>query len=411
MSKMYEISPEEVMDSWQAVRRASGSAGRDGKTIKDVEAKLEGELYKVWNRMSSGSYQAQPVAIITIPKAKGGVRYLGIPTVIDRVAQGVIKNRLDRVLEPQFHEDSYAYRTGKSAIDAVMKARERCFKKAWVVEIDIRGFFDNLDHELLLEMVGKHTQDKLVLLYAAKFLKARGINEEGEEMVRTKGTPQGGVLSPLLANLYLHEAFDQWMAEKYPWMEFERYADDIIIHCVSQEQAQDIKDKVEKRLKQYRLELHPEKTKIIYAGKENDHDDQGNKLPRKFTFLGYDFKPRSWKGKIVFTPGMGGGALRMINDQLKRLRIGSMTHSSVEELGKLLNPKVRGWMNYYGHARPSELYKLVDLLDRRLVKWLKHKFKIRINGNAWNRLKELKRTQPMQFHHWYGIKQLTRRAV
>jgi RNA-directed DNA polymerase len=408
---MYEISREEVMESWQAVRQASGGSGIDGQTIKDVEAKLEDELYKVWNRMSSGSYQAQPVKIIAIPKAKGGVRHLGIPTVIDRVAQGVIKNRLGKVLEPHFHEDSYAYRPGKSAIDAVMKARERCFGYEWVVEIDIKGFFDNLDHEILLEMLGRYTQDKLVLLYAKKFLKARGVDEEGDEVDRSKGTPQGGVISPLLANLYLHEAFDKWMEQKHSSIQFERYADDIVIHCVSQKQAQYIRDMVGKRLMKYELELNHEKTRIIYAGKKNDYDDQGHKVPRKFTFLGYDFKPRYWNGKIVFTPGIGSGALMIINQKLKQLRLGSTTQDTMDALAKTVNSKLRGWMQYYGQTRPSELYKLGELVDKRIVKWLKHKFKIRVNGKAWKRLKSLKETSPRLFHHWYGIKQLTRRAV
>lgn len=411
MSRMYEISQDEMMSSWHAVRQAAGGPGFDGKTIKDIEAKLEGEIYKIWNRLSSGSYQAQPVKIVTLPKANGGVRHLGVPTVTDRVAQGVIKNRLEKVLEPHFHEDSYAYRPGRSAIDAVLKARERCFKKEWVVEVDIKGFFDNLDHELLLEILNNYTQDKLVLLYASKFLKAKAIMENGEEIQRTQGTPQGGVVSPVLANLYLHEAFDKWMAKTYPNIEFERYADDIIIHCVSERQAQFMKSKVEKQLLSYKLELHPEKTRIVYCGCKNDHNHRGHDMPRKFTFLGYDFKPRFYKGKTIFTPGMGQGALLMINQKLKRLRICSKTHGEIGLLASIVNPKARGWIEYYGAARPSELYKLSRILNKRLVKWLKRKFKIKTNGRAWTKLKSLQQEQPKLFCHWYKIKQLTRRAV
>jgi len=361
--------------------------------------------------MSSGSYQAQPVKIVAIPKAKGGVRHLGVPTVTDRIAQGIIKNRLEKLLEPQFHEDSYAYRPGKSAIDAMLKARERCFKKEWVVEIDIRGFFDNLDHNLMLEIVNHYTEDKLVLLYVKKFLKAKGVNEEGEEIARTQGTPQGGVLSPVLANLYLHEAFDKWMQDQHPNVEFERYADDIILHCVSEKQAEFMRDKVAKRLKEFKLELHPEKTRIVYTGKSNDYDDRGHKLSRKFTFLGYDFKPRHYKGKIIFSPGMGAGVLVAINQMIKRLRIGSMTMGKLEQVAEALNHKTRGWIGYYGHARPSELYRLVNLLDRRIVKWLKKKYKLRTAGKAWRELKLLKSQNRNLFYHWYGVKHLTRRAV
>ena len=411
MTKMYKISQDEVMESWQATRRAAGGAGIDGNTIQKVAENLEAELYKIWNRLSSGSYQAQPVKIVSIPKSKGGVRHLGVPTVTDRVAQGVIKNRLEKEVEPLFHEDSYAYRPGKSAIDAVLKARERCFAREWVVELDIKGFFDEIDHGIMQEIVAKYTQDKLVLLYAAKFLKAKAVMEGGEEIRREKGTPQGGVLSPLLANLYLHEAFDNWMQEEYPNIQFERYADDIILHCVTETQAKFIRDKVAKRLQAYKLELHPEKTRIVYAGRKNDHDDRGHKLPRKFTFLGYDFKPRSYRGRITFTPGMGRGALMMINQKLKQLRIGSMMHEPVEALAKLLNPKIRGWISYYGHTRPSELYRLVGLIDKRLVKWFKKKLKIRLHGKAWNHLKRQKEQTPSLFYHWHGIKHLTRRAV
>jgi RNA-directed DNA polymerase len=299
MTKKYIINQDEVMNSWQATRRAAGGPGIDEQTIPEVEERLDAELYKIWNRLSSGSYQAQPVKIITIPKSKGGVRHLGIPTVTDRIAQGVIKNRLEKEVDPFFHEDSYAYRAGKSAVDAVLKARERCFKRKWVVELDIKGYFDELDHGITEEIVAKYTKDRLVLLYTAKFLKAKAVMETGEEVIRDKGTPQGGVLSPILANLYLHEAFDDWMRIQHPNIEFERYADDIILHCVSESQARFMLGKIRIRLRAYKLELHPDKTRIVYAGTQNDNVDRGHKLPRKFTFLGYDFKPRMHKGRLV----------------------------------------------------------------------------------------------------------------
>jgi len=411
MSKMYQISKEEVAIAWSMVRKAAGGPGVDGKTIEMVEGDLDNELYKIWNRLSSGSYIAQEVMLVEIPKAKGGIRVLGIPSVTDRIAQTVIKNRLESEVDHLFHEDSYAYRANKSAIDAVLKARTRCMKKEWVIEIDIKGFFDELNHELLEEILGKYTQDKLVLLYAKKFMKAVGITEDGTKIQRSKGTPQGGVVSPVLANLYLHEAFDMWMKEKFPDILFERYADDIVVHCVSENQAYLIKNKIEERLKMFKLELHSDKTRVVYAGKDKKHDGRGHKCPRKFTFLGYDFKPRWYKGRIVFTPGMGQGALLKINQRIKRLRLGSRTHTSLDEVAKVVNKIARGWIEYYGHCRRSELYKIAELLDKRLVKWLSKKFKIRTYGKGWKVFKEKKREAPKMFVHWYMISEKPLRAV
>src|SRR3990167_10124351 len=237
MSRLYDVTPAEVDMAWKAVCQAGGGAGYDEMKIKDVKEDEANHLYKVWNRLSSGSYIPAPVLLVNIPKAKGGFRQLGIPTVIDRVAQTVIKTRLETVLQPLFHMDSYAYQAGKGAIEAVTKARERCMRIEWVLEIDIKGFFDELDHDMLMEMVEKYVTDKATLLYVRKFMKAPGRTIEGEEGGRGKGTPQGGVVSPVLANLYLHEVFDSWMQEKEPSIKWERYADDIIVHCYSEKQA------------------------------------------------------------------------------------------------------------------------------------------------------------------------------
>jgi RNA-directed DNA polymerase len=237
-------------------------------------------------------------------------------------------------------------------------------------------------------------------------------NLDDEEIERISGTPQGGVVSPVLSNLFLHEAFDKWMQEIHPLIQIERYADDLLIHCTSDDFALSIKDKIEERLKQYKLELHSEKTRIVYTGKSNKHDGRGHWLSRKFTFLGYDFKPREYKGSTVFTPGMGQSALKVINRKLKSYRLVSLTHRSIEEIAQVLNPKLRGWINYYGHCRRSELYRLADLVNQRLAKWLNKKHKIRLYGKSWDALKQLKHGQPTLFVHWYMIAQpSTRRAV
>lgn len=412
MSKQYIITQAEIDAAWKAVRQAAGAPGIDGKSIKQIAEKLDRELYKLWNRMSSGSYQAQAVKITSIPKAGGGVRKLGIPTVIDRVAQTVIKNRLAKEVDHLFFDDSYAYREGKSAIDAVLKTRERCMQnaKGWVVDIDIKGFFDNLDHDIMLQILSKYTQDKLTLLYCKKFLKADAIEDNLQLVKRHKGTPQGGVVSPVLANLYLHEAFDKYMHGKYPRIPYQRYADDIIVHCASQTQANYILDKISKRLKQFKLELNTVKTKIVYAGRYNDYDYKGFDIARKFTFLGYDFKPRGYKGKTVFTPAIGQSALLMIRQKLQKLGILSMTHTPLEDVVNLVNPVCRGWINYYGHSRRSSLYKLAKLMDTKIVKFLKKKHKL-LNGKAWKMLMQIKSESPKLFVHWYMITARPQRAV
>jgi RNA-directed DNA polymerase len=412
MSNRYDLTQEEVGIAWKAVRRAAGSPGIDGKSIKQIEVRLDDELYKLWNRLCAGSYQAQPVKIVSIPKVGGGVRKLGIPTVIDRVAQTVIKNRLVKEVDTKFYDDSYAYREGKSAIDAVLKTRERCMRNArgWVVDIDIKGFFDNLDHDIMLQMLGNYTQDKLVLLYSKKFLKAQNLEENQEMISREKGTPQGGVISPVLANLYLHEAFDKYMHEEYPRIPYQRYADDIIVHCASYKQAEFILSIISKRLKEYKLELNSEKTKIVYAGKYNDYDDKGHTAPRKFTFLGYDFKPREYKGRTVYTPGIGQGAMKMVRQKLQDLGIMSMTHQPIEEMVNKINPVCRGWINYYGHSRRSRLYKLATLVNNKIRRYLEKKHKLS-RGKAWKMLMTIKKERPKLFVHWYIIADNPQRAV
>lgn len=413
MSKRFIISQEEVDVAWKAVRQAAGCPGIDGKTIDMIAEKQEGELYKIWNRLSSGSYQAQAVQIVSIPKSKGGVRKLGIPTVTDRVAQTIVKNRLVKEIDHLFHEDSYAYRTGRSAIDAVLKTRERCIQNpdGWVLEIDIKGFFDNLDHTIMLDILSRYTADALVLLYSKKFMQAEQHLEDGTKAVKERGTPQGGVISPILSNLYLHEAFDRWMQERHPNIRFIRYADDLIVHCVSEKQALYIRDRIRSRLRAYSLELNEEKSRIVYAGKSNKYDHRGLQLSRKFTFLGYDFKPRKYKDKIVFTPGIGQGALLMIRKKIQKMRIGSMCHQPIEAVAQKINKISRGWINYYGHSRRSELYKLSNLLDYRIVKYIKQKMKKSHLGKAWTELKTIKSKCTTLFAHWYMISVHPQRAV
>lgn len=226
---------------------------------------LSANLYKIWNRMSSGSYFPPAVRTVLIPKKQGGKRPLGIPTVGDRIAQGVVKDFLEPILEPLFHVSSFGYRPGRSAHDALAQCQHNCIHHSWVVDLDIKGFFDNLNHEWMMKMLKHHTQEKGVLLYTERWLKAGIEQADGSIVAREKGTPQGGVISPLLANLYLHHAFDMWMNKYFPSNPFERYADDIIVHCNSKEEAEKLLSSIRERLSGFDLELHPEKTKLVYC--------------------------------------------------------------------------------------------------------------------------------------------------
>ena len=288
-AKPFCITKKEVWEAYQRVKEKNGAAGVDDQSIEDFEKRLKKNLYKIWNRMSSGSYFPPPVRTVKIPKKNGGERKLGIPTVGDRIAQQVVKARLEPELEPLFHADSYGYRPGKSALDAGGQARERCWRYDWVVDLDIKGFFDNLDQNLLLRAVKKHAPERWIVLYIERWLKAPVQEEDGRLVAREKGTPQGGVASPLLANLFLHYALDRWLAANRPQVPFERYADDVIAHCRTEKQAQEVRKAIAERLRACGLELHPEKTKIVYCKDDFRKRTYPNE---KFDFLGYTFQPR-----------------------------------------------------------------------------------------------------------------------
>ena len=246
-AKPISISKQLVYDAFLRVKANRGSAGIDKVTLEDYEKNLRGNLYKLWNRMSSGSYFPPSVKLVEIPKSNGGTRPLGIPTIEDRIAQQVVVSVLTPILEPIFKEDSYGYRPGKGAHQAVAKAKERCYVNPWVLDMDIRKFFDTINHELLMKAVRKHTEEKWVLLYIERWLKVPYQTLKGEVIERTMGVPQGSVIGPVLANLFLHYVFDEWMSRNYPTIPFERYADDTICHCVSEKQAQFLKAVLMKR--------------------------------------------------------------------------------------------------------------------------------------------------------------------
>ncbi len=325
-AKPFDISKRDVWEAFKRVKANRGAAGVDGQSIADFEADLRNNLYMLWNRLSSGSYFPSPVRRVDIPKADGGTRPLGIPTVADRIAQEVVRRNLEPILEPVFHTDSYGYRPGRSAIDAVRQARQRCWRYNWVLDIDVKGYFDNIDWELLLKAVRHHTDCPWVLLYIERWLKVPVQMEDGRIVERQAGTPQGGVISPLLANLFLHYAFDAWMARRNPHIPFERYADDIVCHCRTEAEARELWHALGERFADCKLELHPQKTKIVYCKDVNRPDG----FPViSFDFLGYQFRARKtmWgKGeKRVFAhsfqPAVSPSALKSISRTIKRWRL------------------------------------------------------------------------------------------
>ena len=400
--KAYAISREEVRTAWHRVRAKGGSGGVDGVNIEKFESNLDGNLYKLWNRMSSGSYHPKAVRRVEIPKGDGRSRPLGIPTILDRVAQEVVRARLEPVLEKFFHRDSYGYRPNKSAPLAVKTCRERCWKYDWVLDVDIQKFFDTIDHELMLKAVEKHSPERWMTIYIKRWLKAPVQDSDGRVEETKRGTPQGGVISPLLANLYLHYAFDHWMGRSFPGVEFERYADDIVIHCVSKEQTEQVKQALISRLEECNLELHPEKTKVVYC---KDTARNGVYTTKKFTFLGYTFQPRrAQNGRTKklfnrFLPALSTESGKKFRTSLKQSQIFRMRHLDLEELANQLNPRVRGWYCYFSHFYKSSLNRMSDWLDESIVRWLRKKFKLNC-GRAFQLLRRLARQRPKLFVHW-----------
>ena len=398
------ITKRMVWNAWKAVRKNGGAGGVDGVSIEDFESDLKNNLYKIWNRMASGSYFPPMVLAVPIPKKNGGERILGIPTVGDRIAQMVVKQFIEPDLDVFFHPDSYGYRPNKSALDAVGTVRKRCWKFNWILEFDVRKLFDEIDHKLLMKAVRKHVKEKWVQLYIERWLKA-SMKKEGLELLRTKGTPQGGVVSPILSNLFLHYAFDTWMDRNYPNSPFARYADDGVIHCHTKEEAEEIRESLEKRFKEIGLEIHPDKTKIVYCTDSNRSGGREEEI--SFDFLGYTFRPRRSKNKYGeictnFLPAVSKSAKKAINQEVRKWEIRLRSDKTLHEIAKFYNPKIRGWINYYGRFYKSGLYFVLLRLNQVLMRWAQRTIK-KLKGSFINAVKYLKRfakANPELFAHW-----------
>ncbi|MFD7409753.1 group II intron reverse transcriptase/maturase [Streptomyces sp. NPDC059866] len=402
--KPFDISKWEVWEAFQDVKRNQGAPGVDGQSIADFESDLRNNLYKIWNRMSSGTYFPPPVRAVEIPKQHGGgMRMLGIPTVADRVAQTVVARHLGVRVDPLFHEDSYGYRPNRSALDAVERCRERCWRRDWVIDLDIQKFFDSVRWDLIVKAVEAHTDAVWVKLYVQRWLEAPLQLPDGTLQKRDRGTPQGSAVSPVLANLFMHYAFDTWLARRYPGIQFERYADDAVVHCVTERQAREVLAALGNRMEEVGLRLHPDKTKIVYC---KDEKRRGSYEHTQFTFLGYTFRPRGARRRdgrqfLAFMPAVSKDALKKMGREVRRWRLHRRPNSTFVELAKEINPIVAGWINYYGRFYRSALYPLLARINAYLVRWIRRKYKrLAALRKAVECMQGIAKRYPRLFAHW-----------
>jgi RNA-directed DNA polymerase len=405
--KPFDISKREVWEAYEKVKANKGAPGVDGCSIDDFEKDLKNNLYKIWNRMSSGSYFPPPVLAVEIPKPHGGgTRILGVPTVADRIAQTVAARRLEEKVEPIFHPDSYGYRPARSALDAVGRCRERCWRHDWVIDLDIQKFFDSVPWHLIVRAVEAHTDVPWVVLYVKRWLAAPVRLPDGTLAERDRGTPQGSAISPVLANLFMHYAFDAWMARGFPTVPFERYADDAVVHCTSERQARHLRQAIADRMAEVGLRLHPDKTKIVYC---KDGNRPGSYEHTAFTFLGFTFRQRRARnrhGKSFsnFLPAISKDALNKISAAVRSWRLHLRTGHTFKDLARRINPIVAGWMQYYGAFYRSALSPLLQRINAYLMRWIRKKYK-RLRGKKKARecWQGITGRYPLMFAHWKWV--------
>jgi group II intron reverse transcriptase/maturase len=414
--KTQPITRLQIIEAFKRVRANDGGVGVDGISTKQVERNKRKYLYPLWNRMSSGSYFPKPVRQTLIPKGEGKMRALGIPTVVDRVAQQVIATELEAIVDKTFSDNSFGYRPKKSAHEAIEQCRIHCMKYSWVIDIDIKGFFDNIDHDLLMQAVQWHTEKKHILLYCQRWLEAPiqlpdaclPDRQGSIKLPQGKGTPQGGVISPVLANIFLDVVFDKWIEKRNPEVVYERYADDIVVHCQHIKEALRLLEAIKQRFKSCKLEINRDKTKIVYCRRNQKKQPPFKVRYQKFDFLGFTFKPRiskTEKGKLMlgFTPAISQKSIARINETLRKLKIHRWTYFSLSRVGVLIKSKLRGWLNYYSKFRKSELRHLFRDVNKRLAQWVRNKYR-RFRGRHWyyayKHLQGIAKSYPYMFEHW-----------
>jgi len=412
--KPFAIPKQLVWQAWKSVKVNGGAAGADGVTIEMFERDLAGNLYKIWNRMSSGTYFPPPVRAAEIPKSSGGTRLLGVPAVGDRVAQTVAAMALGPRTEAIFHEDSYGYRPRKGALDAVGRCRERCWERDWVIDLDIRKFFDSVPWDLMVKAVQANVthEQRWIVLYVRRWLAAPIVMPDGQVAERDKGTPQGSAISPVIANLFMHYAFDLWLEREFPAVTFERYADDAVVHCATERQAREVLAALEQRMAEVGLQLHPDKTKIVYC--QDGKRRRADCAETAFTFLGYTFRARNAPnrdGTSMFTgflPAVSKDALKRMSEEVRSWRIHLRTATELQDLAAWINPIVRGWMTYYGRYYRTALDRLLKRINTYLMRWAQRKYKrlrpFRKALRWWARLTE---RQPRMFAHWAWMPDLS----